>query len=855
MRKPETNATPEPGGDWNCTRRGLLAVIGAQALAARLAPASEATPAPPEAQRAPSAPPKVAMRGRDVTPPRATLFPLSAIRLLDGPVRDAQEINRCYLLTLEPDRLLSWFRREAGLDPKAPPYRGWESEAPLLPGHILGFYLSGASMMVQATGDRELRGRLEYIVDELDQIQAAAGDGFALATPGGRAVFAEIARGKIEIGGLPWTGFEINGHFEPTYTLNKIMLGLYQALLTIGSPKARRVLVRLADWFGEAVLDHLTEAQTQTLLDCEHGSLHESFADVYRLTGDKKHLAWARRLCHERMLTPLAEGNGDFLTRYHANCQIPKYTGFEAIARLTGEERLDRAAVNFWEEVVGRRTWINGGNSAGEHFFDHNEWEHALHEPAGPETCNTVNMLRLTEVLFQAHPSGRLMDYYERALFSHLLAARDPERGMFVYFTNLRPGAYRVYSDPNDSMWCCVGTGLESPGKYGQMIYTHAPDHSALDVNLFIASVLQWNGKRVSVRQTTRFPDEEATTLSLTCARPHTWFRLRIRHPEWVADDALHVTVNGKAVSAASARGDYLEIDRAWNTGDTVRVSLPMRTIAEPLPGSERYLALRHGPIVLAGALGRRGLSKEDFWRLDDMVARDNIPEGSVPAFVVGGPAEAVGRLQPVPGRPLTFRAAGLVRPDDGATEDVELIPLFRCHFQRYSVYWRMLTPDALRAEQDRIAEVERQQRALDARTFDRVLIGDAASETAHRLQGERTEAGRGAYGERMETRWRHAGDGGWFGYDLAVPPERPAILLCTFWGRETGARTFDIIAADTTLATVTLGDTGTAGFYHREFPVPIELTRDRKTLTVSFKARPGNTAGGLFDLRILPGD
>ncbi len=437
--------------------------------------------------------------------PKEELFPLRNVRLTGGPLQWQQELNRAYLRKLEPDRLLSWFRKEAGLQPKAPPYRGWESESPLLPGHILGFYMSGAAMTVQATGDEVLRGRLLYIVDELDEVQRVNGSGYVLAVPNGKAVFREIAGGRINIDGLPWNGFQINGNFEPTYTLNKVLLGLYQIALATGSDKAERVFLRLADWFGEEIVDKLDEKQLQTLLQCEHGSLHESYVDAYRVSGKEKYLAWARRLCHERMLTPLADGNGDFLTHFHANSNIPKYTGFEHIYRFTGEERLHRAAMNFWNEVVEHRSWVIGGNSANEHFFAPNEFAKALHAPAGPESCNSVNMLRLTEALWVTSPSARMMDFYERVLFNHILAAHDDERGMAVYYTPMFPGAYRVYSDEFDSMWCCTGTGLEVPGKYGRMIYSHSPDNSALDVNLFAPSELYWSERQVKVRQATGF--------------------------------------------------------------------------------------------------------------------------------------------------------------------------------------------------------------------------------------------------------------------------------------------------------------------------------------------------------------
>ena len=621
--------------------------------------------------------------------PAAELFSLHDIRLLAGPLGDQQELNRRYLLKIDPDRLLSWFRKEAGLEPKAPPYRGWESEAPLLPGHILGFYLSAAAMTVQATGDTTLRDRLNYIVEELGAVQAANHSGYMLALPEGRTLFAEISRGQIKIGGLPWTGNSINNHFEPTYTLNKLMLGLDQVILATQDENAKKVLLRLADWFGHEVLDKLDDRQVQLLLECEHGSLNESFADVYARTGDKKYLDWARRLCHQRMMLPLAKNDVAFLTHFHANTQIPKFTGFERVHQFNGEAQLDAAALNFWNEVVDHRSWVIGGNSVDEHFFPPAEFGKALFNTAGPESCNSVNMLRLTEVLFRQHPSARLVDYYERTLFNHLLATHDPERGMFVYFTPLRPGAYRVYADEFDSMWCCVGTGMEVPGKYGRMVYTKSPDNRVLDVNLFAASELKWQDKSMCVRQTTAFPEEAATTLSFTCAKSKTRFTLRIRHPWWIPDGQLKLTLNGRTIANQSRRGGYAEVDRPWNSGDLVRAELPMRLTTETIPGDDHYVALLYGPIVLSGALGGEGLNKYDFWQIHDHVPRKATAESYAPVFVAATPDQVVAHLRPMAGKPLSFRTCGLGQP-----RDVELIPFFRNHFQRYAIYWHRLSAD-----------------------------------------------------------------------------------------------------------------------------------------------------------------
>jgi DUF1680 family protein len=776
------------------------------------------------------------------------LFPLRNIRLTGGPLKEQQDLNRKYLLKLEPDRLLSGFRKEAGLEQKAPPYRGWESQAPFLPGHILGFYMSGAAMTVQATGDEVLRERLLYIVDELAEVQRANGSGYALAVPNGKEIFKEIASGRIEIAGLPWNGYQINGHFEPTYTMNKILLGLYQIQQATGSEKAKQVFLSLSDWFGEEIVNKLDETQLQTLLQCEHGSLPETYVNAYELTGDTKYLAWSKRLCHERMLAPLAKGDGDFLTHFHANSNIPKYTGFENVYRITGDDRLHRAAMNAWKNIVEKRSWVIGGNSAGEHFFAPDEFSKAIHNPVGPELCNSINMLRLTEAVFRTEPSTRLMDYYERVLFNHILAAHDNERGMASYYLPMFPGAYRVHSDEFDSMWCCTGTGLEVPGKYGQMIYTHAPDNSALEVNLFAPSELNWSERHVAVRQETGFPYEQATTLAIDAPEAGAEFALRVRHPAWVQDGKLGITLNGESVANNSVSGSYFTLNRVWKKGDVLRVELPMRLSTEVLPLDPGYVAFLYGPIVLSGELGRTGgLVKEDFWGIENKIPLKLIPEGSVPGIVTSDGSDLTQLVQPVAGKPLHFRSNGFY------PNDVNLVPFFENHFQRYAIYWRRSTPKQMKEEREKLEREAREQAELDSRTVDRVVIGNEQSEKEHDLQGVRTNSGAGAYGQEMDNNWRDARDGGWFSYHLKVGDgPGPRILHITYWGREQGARKFDILVDDKLLATESLGDTGKSEFLSKEIALPVESLNGKAQITVKFQAYPGNSAGGVFGLRLL---
>ncbi len=787
------------------------------------------------APEAPAGEPRLKVR------PRVEVYSLSAVRLLDGPFKQHQELNRRYLHKLDPDRLLSWCRREAGLDPKAPPYRGWESEGLTLPGAILGFYLSAATMMYQSTGDETLRKKLEYIVGELAEVQRANGNGYLLPTVNGKRVFQQIVNGRIEVGEDPYTLAFVNGVFEPTYVLNKIMLGLYKVHESARVPQAREVLVRAADWFGREVLDKLSEEQTQTLLDCEHGSLNESFADVYVLTGEEKYLRWARRLCHRVMLDPLSERQ-DILTLWHANTQIPKFTGFQRIHTITGEEKLAIAAEFFWKTVVEHRSWVNGGNSANEHFNDTTKFYEAMLTLTGPETCNSVNMLRLTEALYRAYGSASMIDYYERALYNHILPAHDPERGMFVYYTSMRPGHYRVYSDEYDSMWCCVGTGIESPAKYGEMVYAH--DAESLYVNLFVPSELHDARRKLKLRQETGFPNEPRTKLVFECETP-VKFALKIRHPWWLAPGEMQVRVNGQKQDVGSKPGTHAVLTREWRTNDAIEIDLPMRLTVETLPNDPRYVALLYGPILLAGELENQGLAKEDFWGISDSMARIPSAEEQVPVFV-GSRDEIVKRIAQITSGRLQFQTRGLAKP-----ADVRLVPFYDLHFSRYAVYWRLLTSSEWQEEAARREGIGQRAAALDARTVDRVLVGHKESESAHAIKPENSGIANGpAPGYRVARRIR---DGGSLTFELRVQPDVPVGVYCEYGALDDESAGLAILVDGRTIATqeripVAEGE----GFRGTTYEIPADLARDRSSVTVTFQASKGSGSVALFDCRIV---
>ena len=458
------------------------------------------------------------------------------------------------------------------------------------------------------------------------------------------------------------------------------------------------MLVALAAWCGTLV-SKLSDDQLQQMLGAEHGGMNEVLADVFALTGDRKYLDLAQRFSHRALLEPLTRRD-DTLTGLHANTQIPKVVGYGRIAELGGDPAGREAAAFFWDTVVHRRTVAFGGNSVREHFNAADDFVPMLESREGPETCNTYNMLRLTELLFRGTPLAEYADYYERSLYNHILSTQHPEHGGYVYFTPIRPRHYRVYSQPKECFWCCVGTGMENHGKHGQFVYAHRGDE--LFVNLFVASELKWPERGLTVRQDTTFPDEPRTRLRFTLAQPRQ-FAVHVRHPAWVADGAFRVTVNGQAWPTRSTPSSYVAIDRSWRDGDRIEIELPMRTRLERLPDGSDYAAIMHGPILLAARTGTE--------QIDGLIAGPGrmahtspgpyLPLDAAP-MLVGDVDALAARVEPVPGRPLTFRAPEAIRP--ASARGLELVPFFRVHDSRYMIYWRVATPAGLRGRRVRAA-------------------------------------------------------------------------------------------------------------------------------------------------------
>jgi DUF1680 family protein len=762
----------------------------------------------------------------------ADLFPLRDVRLGPSPFLDAQTTDLNYLIAMEPDRLLAPFLREAGLEPKKASYGNWESSG--LDGHMGGHYLSALALMFASTGDAGVKERLDYFVAELKRAQQANGDGYLGGIPGGSAAWRDVAAGQLHA-----DNFSVNGKWVPWYNLHKIYAGLRDAYRYAGNEDARAMLVNLSDW-ALRLTGHLSEEQMQAMLKSEHGGMNEVLADVYQMTGERKYLDLALKFSDQRILQPL-EKSEDRLTGLHANTQIPKVIGFKRIADLSGNRDMEQAAAFFWQTVVDHRTVAIGGNSVKEHFHDDKDFSPMINEVEGPETCNTYNMLKLTEMLFLSQQKASFADYYERALYNHILGSQRPGTGGFVYFTPMRPNHYRVYSQVDQAMWCCVGSGIESHAKYGEFIY--ARDGDALFVNLFIPSTLTWREKGVRVTQANSFPDQAGTRITVDGdAR----FTMKIRYPAWVAAGKLAVRVNGRLVKISAKPGDYLSLDRAWRKGDRVDVSLPMTTRLEQMPDKSNYYAVLHGPIVLAAKtnpfVGEKLNFLADDTRMGHIASGQVCPLEAAPTFIASS-RDFMKRFRPVKDKPLTFTAPGLVQ--GGAGSATEFIPFFRLHDSRYVVYWPQSTPGDYARMQAETAAREAERLALDARTIDQVAPGEQQPEADHFFKGEGAEAG--VNGGRH---WRHATK--WFSYQLNDPKGEAKTLRLTF-ARVDGGRRFDILVNGKRIAEVELSSNEAQEFYDRDFPLDAELVRLRRgKLEVKFVAKKDSPTGGLYGVRVM---
>ena len=771
-------------------------------------------------------------------------FPLGDVTLLDGPLKHARDLNIKVLLQYDNDRLLAPFLKEAGLTPKGELYPNWAG----LDGHVGGHYLTALAMNA-ATGSKECQERMEYWISELQ----ACADANAKNHP---------SWGKGYIGGVPnsdrvWSTFKQGdfkayfGSWVPFYNVHKIYAGLRDAWVYCGNEQAKSLFLGLCDWAINLTAG-LTDQQMERALDTEHGGMNEVLADAYAITGDKKYLDVAKRFSHRRLLNPLSQRQ-DCLDNMHANTQVPKVVGFERIAELSGDEAYHNAGIYFWEIVTGERSLAFGGNSRREHFPSKEACKDFVNDIDGPESCNTNNMLKLSEELHRRNPEARFADYYELATFNHILSTQHPEHGGYVYFTSARPRHYRNYSAPNEAMWCCVGTGMENHGKYGQFIYTKKAD--ALFVNLFVASELNWKERGITLRQETTFPYSETSRITVTEVSNHnsqlstlnSQFKLMVRYPGWVKPGQFAVKVNGQPIAIVTGPSSYVTIDRQWKKGDVVEINFPMYNYVKYMPNLPQYIALMHGPVMLAMKTGTEDLAMliADDSRFGQLAVGKKLPTDQAPILINNNIEDIANQLQPVAGKPLHFTLSTKMVNEIRN----ELMPFFELHDSRYMMYWLALSEDNYQGYLDNLAKQEQERQALEDRTVDKVQPGEQQPESDHFMETDDSFVG-----NSNDVFYRDASNGHYFSYLMQTGGQTNLSLRLKYWGvGEWKSHEFDIFVDDVLVTSVNnTGKYRISEFKYETYPVPEEVLKGKKQVRVKFVAKPHRQIGEIYEVRLI---
>lgn len=768
---------------------------------------------------------------KPAVPDAARPLPLSAVRLTGGPLKRAQQLDADYLLKLEPDRMMAFYRKRAGLEPKAQGYTGWDGDGRNLTGHIAGHYLSGASLMYAATGDARFKERVDYLIREMKEVQDKHGDGYLGAIFNGKEQMLEVAKGNIRS-----ASFDLNGMWSPWYTLHKTYAGLRDAYRYTGNRAALDLEIKFAAWC-ESIMSKLDDAQTQKMLGTEFGGMNEVLADLYADTGDKRWLDLSHRFDHRAVFDPLVRKQ-DILNGLHGNTQVPKLHGHLMRYAYTGDKADGDAAKFFWDAVALHHSFATGGHGKDEYFGPADDMDERI-DGRTAETCNIYNMLKMTRKLFALQPEMKYAEFHERALFNHILGSQDAEDGRTCYMVPVGRGVQREYADMMRSFTCCVGTGMESHALHGDGLYYESGNK--LWVNIYAPSTAKWGA--VELTMDTSFPEGEAATLKLTMKAAQQ-FTLALRRPSW-AGNGFAVKVNGQAVKQLSAPGMYIELNRKWKTGDTVTLALVKTLRLEPLPDNPSITAILWGPLVLAGDLGpererRRGAGGQagaapapaQIIKIPSLVATDRTPTNWIKA---------------VADKPGAFRTSGV-----GREQDVDLLPFYRLHRRTYSVYFDLFTPAEWEKKAAALLAEQERQRKLEAATIAYVEAGEVYFERDFNQKGEETQPLRNQGRPGRSSRK-------WFSYDIPVDTAHPLKLIITYHGEERATRTHEILIEGARIGEQRIErhrpGSATKSFFDVEYAVPAAAVQGKQKVTVKFQATGGNETAGVYGVRLVRAD
>lgn len=744
-------------------------------------------------------------------------FELHQVKLLDGPYKHATDLGLKTLLNYEPDRLLAKFRIEAGLEPKAQNYGGWEEGT--LAGHSTGHYMAALTYAFMTTGDEEYANRANYIIEQLDECQTHNGSGYIGAFTNGEKVFeTEVSKGIIRA-----QGFDLNGLWAPFYTMHKILDGLHHIYTYMGNEKALAIEKKFADWIY-TIIDDLSDEKMQEMMHCEFGGMNDALVELYGTTGDQKYLAMARKFHHKVIVDPII-ANENILPGKHCNTQIPKFVGSARLYELTGENNDYLAATNFWQIITEHHMYAPGDFDNYEYLQEPDKLNDQLSNSTA-ETCCVYNMLKLSHHLFEWSADPKFMEYYEKALLNHILSSQHPESGDVIYNLSLEMGGFKEYQYPYH-FTCCVGSGMETNVKYGNNIYFH--NLSSLYVTQFVASELNWEEKGLKVKQTTQFPDEEGTTIEIeTMNGGEVAIDLVLRFPEW-ARNGMNVTVNGKVRKFKGEAGEFVNLGTSWKNGDVVKVTFPFSLFQETMPDNPNRIAIFNGPVVLAAQLGKiEDADVDNPLFVPVLMTQDTVPANWMKA---------------VEGEKNSFITTGVGHP-----KEIAFKPFFSTHDLRYSVYVDTYTPEEWKVQEAIYLAEQEHKKQIERKTIDLFRLGEMQPERDHNY----TDGDKSWVGEYKSKKYREIDRDGEASFVMKTKPSNINALVFTYWGGYSGGKTFDILVEGTKIATEDISHKAPGKFIDVQYEIPEILTKGKSKVKVTILPHKGNRGGPIFTVRSI---
>ncbi len=539
---------------------------------------------------------------------RAFPFSNTSVRLNSSWIKQREDLNTKYLLSLDPDRLLHNFKVNAGLPSTAKPLEGWEAPQIGLRGHFVGHYLSAVSSLVEKYKDPLLAKRLNYMIGELYKCQQALGNGHLSAFP-------EKDFDVLET--------KFGGVWAPYYTYHKIMQGLLDVYIHTGNKKAYEMVVNMASYVDKRMskLDEETIEKVLYTVEAnpsnEAGAMNEVLYKLYKISKNPKHLLLAKIFDRDWFLNPLSK-NKDILSGLHSNTHLVLVNGFTEGYSVTKDATYRDAALNFWNMLINDHAYVNGTSSGprpnvttptslrAEHWGVPRHLSNTMTKEIA-ESCVSHNTQKLTSTLFTWSTNPVYADAYMNTFYNSVLALQSAHTGACVYHLPLGSPRKKAFLKENDFR-CCNGSSIEAFSRLNSGIYFY--NDSALWVNLYVPSKVSWAKKSIDLEQTGNFPADSSIEFILSAKNKST-FVLKLLVPSWAKK--ADVYINNEKQSIEIAPNSYISLNREWKNNDKIRLIFHYDFYIKTMPDDKNVIAIFYGPVLLAFESASELILKGDY--------------------------------------------------------------------------------------------------------------------------------------------------------------------------------------------------------------------------------------------------